>query len=225
MATENEMRREEETKLEEKETVAAQSRRPLIIAGVGALFILALAGGIAYLVLNNNRVYIDTAQIQAPVISLAPTGAGNIEAVYVQEGDTVSAYTPVARVGNEVLETTVAGTILTVDNQIGAAVTPGTPVVTMIDPTTLRVVGNIDEDKGLSSIAVGDTVVFTVDAFGGKQYSGVVDEVSPTSHESDIVFNISDKRQVQTFDVKARFDITAYPELKNGMSARMWVYQ
>jgi multidrug resistance efflux pump len=216
---------ENETTAIERTEASAPSRRPLIIAGVGALVILAAAAGIAYLILTNGRVYIDTAQIEAPVISLAPTAAGDIEAVYVQEGDTVDAYTPVARVGNEVLETTVAGTILTVDNQIGAAVTPGTAVVTMIDPTTLRVVGNIDEDKGLSQIAVGDTVVFTVDAFGGKQYSGVIDEVSPTSHESDLVFDISDKREEQTFDVKARFDTSAYPELKNGMSARMWVYQ
>src|SRR5262249_54386642 len=98
-------------------------------------------------------------------------------------------------------------------------------VVEMIDPSELRVVGKVDENKGLDRIAVGDSVSFTVDAFGGKTYSAVVDEISPTSEQSGIVFNISDKREVKQFDVKARFDTAAYPELRNGMSARMWIYQ
>ena len=94
----------------------------------------------------------------------------------------------------------------------------------MIDPTQLRVVGQVQENEGLSKIQVGDPVTFTVDAFGSQTFSGVVDEVSPTSEESQIVFNISDQREEQNFDVKARFDTTAYPQLKNGMSARMWIY-
>jgi len=37
------------------------------------------------------------------------------------------------------------------------------------------------------------------------------------------VFSISDKRESREFEVKALFDSQAYPELKNGMSARMWI--
>ena len=65
---------------------------------------------------------------------------------------------------------------------------------------------------------------FTVDAFGAKKYSGVVDEVGSTSHAGDVVFNISDQRQVAQFDVKIRFNSQLYPELKNGMSAKVWIY-
>jgi len=64
-----------------------------------------------------------------------------------------------------------------------------------------------------------------VDAFGSKTYKGVVDEVSPTSNQSDVVFNISDQRPTNQFEVKVRFDPTLYPELKNGMSAKIWVYK
>ena len=71
---------------------------------------------------------------------------------------------------------------------------------------------------------IGDPVTFTVDAFGGKEYIATVDEMSPTSNQSEVVFNISDTREVKQFDIKARFDVNAYPELKNGMSARMWIY-
>ena len=112
-----------------------------------------------------------------------------------------------------------------VNNIIGAQIAPGQTVVEMIDPTQLRVVGKIDENKGLSQIQVGDPATFTVDAFGGKSFTGVVDEIAPTSNQSDVVFNISDQREIQQFDVKVRYDISAYPQLKNGMSARIWIYK
>jgi len=39
-----------------------------------------------------------------------------------------------------------------------------------------------------------------------------------------VIFSISDKRPVKKFDVKLRFNVEAYPELKSGMSAKMTVY-
>ena len=95
----------------------------------------------------------------------------------------------------------------------------------MVDPSQLRVVAHVDEDKGLSDIMPGDQATFTVDAFGSKKFTGVVDDVSPTARQQDIVFNISDARQTDQFDVSIRFDTAAYPELKNGMSAKVWIYK
>ena len=89
----------------------------------------------------------------------------------------------------------------------------------------MRVVARIDEDKGLVDIHEGQHVDFTVDAFGSKTFSGVVDEISPTSRQNDIVFTISDKRPTNQFDVKIRFDNNEYFELKNGMSAKVWIYK
>lgn len=199
-------------------------RTRLTLFGGIALVILAAGGIAAYLIVAGNRVAIDTASVSAPLITLAPTGAGRLNAVYVNEGDTISANTPVALVGTEVVRAKIAGLIVTVSDTTGAQITPGEPIVTMIDPTQLRVVGRIDENKGLAQIQVGNPVVFTVDAFGGTSFTGVVDEIAPTSNQSGIVFNISSQRQVQQFDIKARFDTSAYPELRNGMSARMWIY-
>lgn len=203
----------------------SHSRPEWIRAGVIAAVIAACAGGLAYWMVASSRVYIDTATIQAPLINLAPSQPGTLQEVYVQEGDVVNSDTVVARVGNELVKSKVAGIIVSVPETIGSQVNPNQPVATMIDPTQLRVVGKIDEDKGLNLIGVGERVEFTVDTFGSKTYTGVVDEVSPTSNQTGIVFNISDKRAVQQFNIKARFDYAAYPELKNGMSARMWIYQ
>jgi len=144
--------------------------------------------------------------------------------VYVHEGDKVAPNTVGAQVGVELIKSTSGGLVVTVNNNICKQVGPQDSVVSMIDPSQLRVVGQVEEDKGLSSIKTGEPAIFTVDAFGGTQFTGVVDEVSPTSHNSDVVFNISDKRQVQPFVVKIRYDLAAHPDLRNGMSAKLWIY-
>jgi len=201
-----------------------KSRLPLMVAAAIVLILGGIVGAIAYIAVAHARVTIDTAQIAAPEIPLAPQSTGVLKEIYVHAGDTISANTVVAQVGTELVKSTSAGLVISTSDQLGANVSAATPVVTMIDPTQLRVVGQIDEDKGLARIQTGDRAEFTVDAFGGKKYQGIVDEVSPTSHASDVVFSISDKRQTQKFDVKVVFDPAQYPELKNGMSARIYVY-
>jgi multidrug resistance efflux pump len=208
----------------EKKHNRSKARKVWIRTGLIVVLIAAAALGLIYWQILSKRIYVDAASIQAPEIDLAPSQAGILEDVYVNEGDQVNANQTVARVGDQLIQSKVAGLILAVPDTVGAQVSAGEAVVTMIDPTQLRVVGEVDEDKGLNRIQVGDPVTFTVDAFGGQQFSGVVDEISPTSQQTQVVFNISDQREEKQFDVKARFDTTAYPQLKNGMSARMWMY-
>ena len=206
-------------------TLLPELRRRLMIFGGLALAILAVASIVSYFIFSNKEVSIDSSSISAPLINLSPISSGRLNAVYVHEGDVLLANAPVALVGTEVVKTKTAGLIVQVTDTVGAQIAPGQTVVQMIDPTKLRVVGKIDENKGLAQIHVGDPVTFIVDAFGSESFPGVVDEITPTSNASDIVFSISDKRAEQSFDVKARFDIQAYPELKNGMSARMKIYR
>lgn len=200
------------------------TRKHWIRTGLLATGIALAAAGLIYWRVTSSRVYVDTATVEAPLIALAPSQSGTLEEVYVNVGDTVNKNTTVARVGNELIKSKVAGIIVSEPDTIGAQITPGEAVVTMIDPSQLRVVGKVDETKGLNRIQVGDSVTFTVDAFGSRQFNAVVDEVSPTSEQSGIVFNISSQRQVQQFEIKARFDTGTYSDIKNGMSARMWIY-
>lgn len=192
------------------------------------VLVVGVLGGGLYWYVTGQSVYIDQSVIQAPLINLSPVNSGVLQAVFVKAGDTVTMDEPVAQVGNEIVKAKASGQIVSVDQNIGEFENPLTGqavVATMVDPTQLRVVGHLDENKGLANVAVGDPATFTVDAFGGKQYRGIVDEVSPTSRASDVVFNISDERPTNEFDIYVRFDPAQYPELKNGMSARIWVYQ
>ncbi|HVW71861.1 MAG TPA: efflux RND transporter periplasmic adaptor subunit [Candidatus Paceibacterota bacterium] len=207
-------------------TEKPQSRLPLIVAVSLVVVVGGAVAALAYWGVSRNEVAIDKASVEAPTVVLSPTAAGTLNAVYVNVGDTIPANTVVAEVGTQLLKSGSAGGVVVDTNKnIGAQIAPGTAVVTLIDPSQLRIVGQVDENKGLADIAVGDRALFTVDAFGGQKFQGVVDEVSPTSHASGVVFNISDQRQTQTFDVKIAFDESAYPQLKNGMSARIWIYK
>jgi multidrug resistance efflux pump len=222
MANENTQTNPNEETLRERVTEEAEkletnpkSRVPLMVA-IGAL---------AYLGVADQRVYIEDSNVEAPSIPLAPTTAGTLQQVYVSVGQTIQPNTVVAQVGTQLITSTVGGLIISTNSNIGSQIPVGTAVVTMVDPTKLRVDGQLQEDKGLANVEVGDRAIFTVDAFPGKTYDGVVSEVSPTSQASDVVFQVSDQREEQDFDVYVAYDLSKYPELKNGMSAKIYVYK
>jgi multidrug resistance efflux pump len=203
----------------------AKSRIPLMVAAALVLVVGGGIGAIAFLTVSNKTVYIENSTIEAPETTLAPTAVGTLMSVYVNVGDVIPANTVVAEVGTQLITSTTGGLVITTNTNIGSQIPAGTAVVTTIDPTQLRVDGRLEEDKGLADVAVGDQAKFTVDAFPGKTYYGVVSEVSPTSRVADVVFQVSDQREEQDFDVQVAYDLTKYPELKNGMSAKIWAYK
>ncbi len=208
-------------KFESKNNTASKKKTIL------ALLVLTLAAagivGFFYWQATKNQIYTDNALVSAPTIALSSTTGGELKALFVKEGDMVPANFTVAEIGNEMVTTATPGLVIQVKNSLGENFTPGEPVVTIINPQDLRVDAQVEEDKGLADIKTGQRAVFTVDAFGSKKFYGIVDEVSPTSHATDVVFNISDQRQENNFDVKIRFNTDQYPELKNGMSAKVWI--
>jgi multidrug resistance efflux pump len=190
-----------------------------------ALITIALIAGVLVYMDISSKISIDASQIYAPTIALAPATPGILERVYVSTGDSVGKGKVVAMIGDQPLTTMTGGIITSVQNTPGQVVSSATPIIEMIDPNQLRVIGHIDEDKGLADIRAGQKVTFTADAFGSKIYEGVVETIGPSARQQDIVFSISDKRQVSQFDITVKFDIDKYPELKNGMSAKMKVYK
>jgi len=192
------------------------------------LLVLLLGGGSGgglYWYDLQKTIYTDQAEISASVIDLSPAAPGPLAQIMVNPGDQVSADEVVARVGNQFIKTKTAGLIVDTQTELGKIFNPGEAVATMIIPGELRVVGRIDEDKGLNQLQVGQRAIFTVDTFGSKKYNGVVDEISESARQGDVVFNISSKRQINQFDIKIRFDTDQYSELKNGMSAKIWIYK
>jgi len=205
----------------EKESIF---KKPWIQSLSGIIAICLIVGGVLLFKDITSYVKIDDSTISAPVISISPETSGTLDEVYVKVGDKVIAGQSLARVGSEILTAKIDGTIIYTSNTPGQFFTYATPVVEMINPNELRVVGTIKEDAGFSKISIGNPVTFTLDAFGDKQYEGIVDEIAETSKDADVVFSISDKREVKEFTIKVKYDISSHPEFKNNMSAKMKVY-
>ncbi|MES2059419.1 MAG: efflux RND transporter periplasmic adaptor subunit [Patescibacteria group bacterium] len=198
--------------------------KPWVQSVIGIIVIASVLGSVIAYKIISSRIAIDLGTISAPVIVISPEQSGILDAVYVHAGDKVDAGEALAHVGGETLYAKISGTVLTAEEVPGEVFNPGQAVVTMIDPSALRVVGTIDENKGLSEIKVGQTAAFTVDAFGSQSFTGVVEEISPTSKQSGIAFSISDKREIKQFQIKIKYDNAANPDFKNGMSAKIKVF-
>lgn len=191
------------------------------------LFVLAgaIIGGYAYWKNTSNKIYIEKGEISAPQIDLSAQTGGVLEKLWIKEGDIVTRNQPIAQIGDEIVRSREDGLVIKSQNEIGKNFNHGETVASIIRLEDLRVVGTLSEDKGLKDIQVGQKVVFTADAFGGKEYEGFVDEISSSAKEKGLAFSISDKRPTSEFTIKVRFNTSAYPELKNGMSAEIWVYK
>lgn len=207
----------------ENQPVKKVSTKAAAIVGAALLGMILLVG-IFYVYLTKNQIYTDKAVLEAPIINISALQSGTLQKMLVKNGDLVAQETPVAQVAEQVLRSEQAGLIILAENQTGKSVKAGETIVSLIKPEELRVIAHVDEDKGFQQIEVGQLVNFSVDAFAGKKYVGRVEEVSPTSREAGVVFNISDKRETKQFDVKIKFDWEKYPELKNGMSAKVTIF-
>jgi hypothetical protein len=174
-----------------------------IRTGIIVVVIAALAAGFIYWRLTSSSVYVDAASIDAPLIDLAPSQAGTLEEVYVNVGDEVPQNATVARVGNELIKSKVSGVIVSEPDTIGALISPGEAVVTMVDPTQLRVIGKVDENKGLSR----SRLRLMRSAHRNSPALSTRSHRHRTSRGSCSIFRT--QRETQQFDVKARFDTTA----------------
>lgn len=208
----------------EQKTKKNVLNKPITQSILGSAVVFLLLGAFLFWQANHGTVFIENAEIDAPIISLSGTTGGTLNALYVKEGDVLTANTPVALIGTDTVTAKQSGVVIQVANTIGTFFAPGQSVVSMIHPEDLRVVGTVDENKGLEKIKSGQRVSFTVDTFGSKKYIGVVESVAETANDTGVVFSISDKRPIKKFDVKVRFAVADYPELKDGMSAKITVY-
>src|ERR1035437_6408613 len=147
----------------------------VVIFGVLAFFL--------FWQMQKNTVSIENSDLEAPIINLTPGAPGVLNALYVKEGDKVEANTQIALVGSQIISTKVGGVVASAPNVLGSYFSPEQTVVSVVNTFEMKVVGKIDETKGLSSLKIGQRATFSVDAFPGKTYEGVVNEISPVSND------------------------------------------
>ncbi len=207
-----------------KKPASAFLNRPQVKIFAGILCLLIIMGIFLFYQLGRGRVFIDNSTIQAPVITVSPSSTAKVLEMDVREGQLVGPGDALAVVGSETLRAAADGLIILAPDLTGSVVGPQTQLIQMIRPVNLRVVGTIDENKGLTDIKVGQVVSFTVDALPGRTFWGYIDEVSPSAVAPVFSFSTSSERPTQQFTVYARYDAGQNPDIKNGMSAKMTVY-
>lgn len=200
-------------------------RNPKVIKAIALFVICALLfAGTLFYFKKESRLFIENSLVDAQIIPIAPQTPGKLKDIFVIEGEKVNKGDALAEVGSEILRSYTDGIITTTSKQFGALVSAQNPPIQMINYYDMRISGTIDENKGLNQIKVGQVVSFTVDALPGKTFWGYVDEVSPAAKQTQLAFSISSERPTQQFLVFAKFNATAYPEIKTGMSSKMTVY-
>jgi multidrug resistance efflux pump len=197
--------------------------RVIRITIVIAVFIFVV-GTMLFYYKTNNRISIENSLVTTPIIPLSSSIPGKLKSVMTIEGRRVKKGDTLAIVGTEIIRSYTDGIIIETNKQIGAYASPQTPIVKMIDTNESRISGTIDENKGLNQIKIGQVVSFTIDALPGKTFWGYIDEISQSAKQTQATFSISSERPTQQFEVFARFNNNANPEIKNGMSAKMTVY-
>jgi multidrug resistance efflux pump len=200
-------------------------KNKVFLKTIGGILLLIIVIGtfFAYQLLTD-RIFIDHSLIQAPVITVSPSTAGKVLEIAVKEGQIIESGDVLAIVGSETLRADTDGLVIMASDLTGSTVNQATQLIQMIRLINMRVIGTVDENKGLNKIKVGQVVSFTIDALPGNKYWGYVDEISPSANAQAFTFSSSTERPTQQFSIYAKFDSTKYPNIKNGMSAKMVVY-
>ena len=94
-------------------------KKPVTQSIIGIVLMFLLLGVYLFWQANHGTVFIENSEISAPIINLSSTTAGTLNALYVNEGDTISADTPVALVGTDIVSAKQSGIITDVQNNIG----------------------------------------------------------------------------------------------------------
>ena len=166
--------------MENKNTQTNMFARPWVQSLSITVVVFSLLGLFLFWQSNAGTVFSDAAYLNAPLVNLSPVAPGTLNALYVKTGDTIAANTAVALVGTTVVTSKEPGVVSFTPEALGGYYTPGMTVVSVIKTTAMKVVASVEENKGLKDVAVGQRVTFTVDAFTGKVYAGLVDDISPT---------------------------------------------
>jgi len=112
-------------------------------------------------------------------------------ALKVAEADVASAEAAVANAGDSLSNTTIASPLngVVADRNVtpGQVVSPGVPLMTVKDLSSVYVLVNI-EQKDLAVIKPGLRANVTVDTYGDRKFTGVVEIINPVAEESARVF-------------------------------------
>lgn len=176
-------------------------RRNLLIGAGAGVSVLLLVLGFRFWYTNQHYVSTDNALVSGDLVQVAPSNGGRVTSVKVDVGDVVKKNQALGAVEVPTASTLglgggaggpVQGTRITADlvspvngvvvakpAAVGDVVSPGQPVLSVVDLGKLWVTANVDEAQ-INRINVGQVADVHVDALG-KDLKGTVMAITPAS--------------------------------------------
>lgn len=114
-----------------------------------------------------------------------------------------------ARLEKKILRAPADGTITRVDVKIGELTTPQKEIVVLQDVGNLYLEANVGEGN-ISTIALGQSVAVTYDAFPGTKYTATISSIDPAATQEGTIINYKIKALITEVDL-----------IKPGMTANM----
>src|SRR5215471_12574422 len=166
-------------------------RRLILIPLLIVVAVLAIGGGIAYVIYNNDMYYTtDDAQVNGPIVTVNAPTTGVLATLTVKVGDTVSAGQTIGTVTPATAASTtgtgtgaslnltspISGKILQVPAVAGQGVAPGLSIAQVTDLSQVNIIAYVDEGA-LNTISNVQDVDITVDAYSGTSLSGHVQQI------------------------------------------------
>ncbi|WP_257005864.1 HlyD family secretion protein [Helicobacter pullorum] len=130
---------------------------------------------------------------------------------------------------NSLIKAPIAGKLGEIGAKIGQFVSQDTALVYLV-PKDIWVIANIKETK-MDKVKIGQKVVFSVDALNDKEFSGVVEEISPATGSEFSAIKVNHAtgnfiKIVQRISVKIKIDSNQarLDDLRVGMSVVVEVH-
>lgn len=151
--------------------------KKVIIVLLFVVVIGACAGGFYYFSVSANTLKTDNAKVTAKMYTITGTSSSKLLEWNVSKGDFV--------VKNQVLgrqetlpniSSPVDGTVVKCDAAAGETASPASQLAVIADTSNMYIGVNIEETE-IAKVAVGQKVDVTIDAYGGRVFSGKVTEI------------------------------------------------
>jgi multidrug resistance efflux pump len=175
-----------------------------------AAVVLVVGGVVGYTLYREGQLYVstDNAQLTGQPIQVGSMNAGQVQSVFptigsaVHKGDVLAQVALPSQVGTAQNGTPkmgflgagdtrvdvvapVDGLVIATPVGVGATVQPGTPIVTLIDPSQMWVTANIEETN-IGRVRVGQPVTVHVDA-QNADVPGKVEAITPATAASSSI--------------------------------------
>ena len=118
-----------------------------------------------------------------------------------------------AHLDQATLKAPFAGTIVSLSTEVGEVVTPGAPVLVLVDESKWRMQTNDLSETDVVLVRLGQSATVTLDAFGDQTFHGVVTEIASIAETNRGNTTYAVTMHLDSTDAPLRWGMTAFVDI------------